>query len=96
MLTLETLPDVWSFGVLLWELLSLGKQPYPEHLKADQNFLKSLEDGHFLTSPDALKNIKTWSPTLLFDDVSQLCFQIDKSKRGSFSEITNIIENYLK
>ena len=88
--------DVWSFGVLLWELLSLGKQPYPEFFKADEKFLKSLEDGNFLSCPKALENLQTWSPNSLFDDVSKLCFQIDKSKRGSFSEIEHTIKTYLK
>ena len=88
--------DVWSFGVLLWELFSLGKQPYPEFFKCDEAFLKSLEDGHFLSCPKVLENIQTWSPTAVFDDISKLCFQIDKSKRGSFNEIEHTIKTYLK
>lgn len=87
--------DVWSFGVLLWEIFSLGKRPYPEFNKPDKEFLDALENGKFLTFPKELKDIKTWSPESVFADVSKLCFQIDSSKRGSFCEITKIIQNSL-
>lgn len=45
----STYSDVWSFGVFLWELFSLGETPYPN---IPEGFLKSsLNDGHRMAKP---------------------------------------------
>ncbi|XP_062820167.1 vascular endothelial growth factor receptor kdr-like isoform X2 [Anolis carolinensis] len=46
-----TQSDVWSFGVLLWEIFSLGASPYPG-LQIDEDFCRRLKEGTRMRSPE--------------------------------------------
>ncbi|XP_036295771.1 vascular endothelial growth factor receptor kdr-like [Pipistrellus kuhlii] len=46
-----TQSDVWSFGVLLWEIFSLGASPYPG-VQIDEEFCRQLKDGTRMKSPE--------------------------------------------
>jgi len=42
--------DVWSFGVTLWEILSLGDVPFQGFSYSD-DFIKRLEEGYRPAKP---------------------------------------------
>ena len=42
--------DVWSYGIVLWELFSLARTPYPG-VDPDENFQKKLEAGYRMEKP---------------------------------------------
>ncbi|XP_042873216.1 vascular endothelial growth factor receptor kdr-like isoform X2 [Penaeus japonicus] len=46
----STQSDIWSFGVVLWEIFSLGQVPYAG-MKFDENFIAKLEDGIRMDRP---------------------------------------------
>ncbi|XP_072482632.1 vascular endothelial growth factor receptor kdr-like [Notamacropus eugenii] len=46
-----TQSDVWSFGVLLWEIFSLGASPYPG-IQIDEDFCLRLKEGRRMKSPE--------------------------------------------
>ncbi|XP_061389620.1 platelet-derived growth factor receptor alpha, partial [Musca vetustissima] len=46
----STYTDVWSFGIVLWELFSLAKVPYPE-IDANQSLYLKLKDGYRMEKP---------------------------------------------
>lgn len=47
----STYSDVWSFGIVLWELFSLGKVPYPG-MDADQSLYFKIKDGYRMEKPE--------------------------------------------
>lgn len=85
--------DVWSFGVLFWEILSLGKVPYGQ--QSYDEVLEGLKNGYRLHFPDNLEYINIWSPTALFSMLSEKCFKENPEDRSSFSEVVEIIRKEL-
>ena len=47
--------DVWAFGVVLWEIFSLGMLPYAG-LQFDDSFVRRLQNGYRMEKPEFLNN----------------------------------------
>ncbi|NXG64415.1 PGFRA factor, partial [Hemiprocne comata] len=50
-----TLSDVWSYGILLWEIFSLGGTPYPG-MMVDSTFYNKIKSGYRMAKPDHATN----------------------------------------
>lgn len=44
-------PDVWAFGVFMWEVFTMGETPYIG-INLGPEFVQYLEDGHRLEIPE--------------------------------------------
>lgn len=77
--------DVWSFGILIWELVTLGATPYPGI--AVQNLYHLLKQGYRMERPD------NCSETVY--DVMKSCWHIDPEQRPPFPELSTLWEKML-
>jgi len=78
--------DVWSFGVLLWELMSRGKTPYPGIDNAD--VYTHIKHGYRLQQP-------TYCPPLLFKSAMFVCWHVDPNQRPTFTQLAHDIRYIL-
>ena len=85
--------DVWSFAVVVWEIFSLGRDPYGT--KDYDEVLEQLENGYRLTCPKEIEVIKDWSPKNIYDKVSSICFLSDPLERADFSKVAEIFQEEL-
>ena len=85
--------DVWSYGVVVWELFSLGKEPYPG--KSYNEMLKLFKSGYRLPCPEEVQNIKSWSALEVYKKITEPCFIGDPLSRCTFSKIVDIIDTEL-
>ncbi|XP_009878179.1 PREDICTED: ephrin type-A receptor 10 [Charadrius vociferus] len=78
--------DVWSFGIVMWEVMSYGERPYWD--MSNQDVMKAVEDGFRLPAP---VNCQPPLHQLMLD-----CWQKDRSQRPKFSHIHNILSKMVQ
>lgn len=80
--TIET--DIWSFGVLLYEIFSYGKTPY-----GDANspvVMARVREGDRLPQPDAC-------PDVVYA-LMRRCWNVSPTRRPPFGQICGELENF--
>ncbi|XP_051930028.1 mast/stem cell growth factor receptor kita isoform X2 [Hippocampus zosterae] len=78
--------DVWSYGILLWEIFSLGNSPYPG-MPVDAKFYKLIKEGYRLDSPE-------FAPCEMYE-IMRSCWDANPIQRPSFRKVVERIEQQL-
>ncbi|XP_075400419.1 platelet-derived growth factor receptor alpha isoform X2 [Tenrec ecaudatus] len=81
-----TLSDVWSYGILLWEIFSLGGTPYPG-MTVDSTFYNKIKSGYRMAKPD--------HATSEVYEIMVKCWNSEPEKRPSFYHLSEILESLL-
>ncbi|XP_006795641.1 ephrin type-A receptor 5 isoform X1 [Neolamprologus brichardi] len=78
--------DVWSYGIVMWEVMSYGERPYWE--MSNQDVIKAVEESYRLPGPmdcpEALYH-------LMMD-----CWQRERSNRPKFDEIVCLLDKFIR
>ncbi|XP_069553464.1 KIT proto-oncogene, receptor tyrosine kinase b [Brachyistius frenatus] len=75
--------DVWSYGILLWEIFSLGSSPYPG-MQVGSAFYHWIQEGHRMNRPE-------FAPIEMYDMMLS-CWNHDPLKRPSFKKLVERTE----
>nr|XP_046239420.1 ephrin type-A receptor 2a [Scatophagus argus] len=78
--------DVWSFGIVMWEVMAFGERPYWD--MSNHEVMKAINEAFRLPAPMDC-------PSAIYQLMLQ-CWQHDRSKRPRFSDIVNILDKLLR
>ncbi|KAJ8397520.1 hypothetical protein AAFF_G00437960 [Aldrovandia affinis] len=81
-----TLSDVWSYGILLWEIFSLGGTPYPG-MVVDSSFYNKIKSGYRMAQPE--------HATSHVYEVMMRCWNSEPEKRPSFQSLSETVASLL-
>ncbi|XP_044137054.1 vascular endothelial growth factor receptor 3 isoform X1 [Bufo gargarizans] len=82
-----TQSDVWSFGVLLWEIFSLGASPYPG-VQINEEFCQRLKEGTRMRAPE-------YATTDIYR-IMLSCWHGDPKERPKFTDLFEILGDLLQ
>ncbi|CAL8326208.1 unnamed protein product [Boreogadus saida] len=78
--------DVWSYGIVIWEVMSYGERPYWE--MSNQDVIKAVDESYRLPGPmDCPEALY-----LLMMD----CWQRERSTRPKFDEIVCVLDKLIR
>ncbi|XP_055300953.1 tyrosine kinase receptor Cad96Ca [Sitodiplosis mosellana] len=77
--------DIWSFGILMWEIVTLGSTPYPGTAAAE--VMRKVRDGYRLEKPEHCRRE--------LYNIMYYCWAKDPQDRPSFSELVKLLDKLL-
>uniref|UniRef100_A0A3Q2DCH7 receptor protein-tyrosine kinase n=1 Tax=Cyprinodon variegatus TaxID=28743 RepID=A0A3Q2DCH7_CYPVA len=81
-----TASDVWSYGIVMWEVVSYGERPYWD--MNNQDVIKAIEEGYRLPAP---MDCPVVLHQLMLD-----CWERERADRPSFSQILNMLDKLIR
>ncbi|KAI9565171.1 hypothetical protein GHT06_008947 [Daphnia sinensis] len=75
--------EIWSFGVILWEIVTLGATPYVD-IRASKELVQRVQRGLRLKQPGNVG--------LPLYQIMVSCWQIDLDERPTFQELVEILQ----
>ncbi|XP_042874314.1 fibroblast growth factor receptor 3-like isoform X2 [Penaeus japonicus] len=78
--------DVWAFGILLWEIMTLGGTPYPSVPSVEKLF-QLLREGHRMEKPS--------NCSLEIYTIMRECWRYQPTQRPTFKELVEDLDRIL-
>ncbi|XP_016419797.1 ephrin type-B receptor 1-like [Sinocyclocheilus rhinocerous] len=78
--------DVWSYGIVMWEVMSFGERPYWD--MSNQDVINAIEQDYRLPPP---MDCPTALHQLMLD-----CWQKDRNARPRFTDIVNTLDKLIR
>ncbi|NXJ85124.1 EPHA2 protein, partial [Trogon melanurus] len=78
--------DVWSYGIVMWEVMSYGERPYWD--LSNHEVMKAINEGFRLPAP-------LDCPSAIYQLMMQ-CWQQDRARRPKFPDVVSILDKLIR